>query len=149
MKEAQPSVLEQFVGKSKYSNCGQRVVAGQRLMQATSDIFLGWQQVSSGPDGRERAFYVRQLNDWKGSFAFEAFLPAGAAGYGKACGWTLARAHARSGDRIAVAAYLGKSDVFDRAMAAFAETYADQNEKDHNALKNAVASGRITAETGL
>ncbi len=145
IKEAQPSVLEHFVGKSEYSNCGQRVVAGQRLMQATSDIFLGWQHVSSGLDGQERDFYVRQLKDWKGSFAFEAAVPAGAAAYGKACGWTLARAHARSGDRIAIASYLGKSDAFDQAIAAFAETYADQNERDYNALKDAVSSGRINA----
>ncbi len=149
IKEAQPSVLERFVGKSEYSNCGQRVVAGQRLMQATSDIFLGWQHVSSGLDGKERDFYVRQLKDWKGSFAFEAAVPAGAAAYGRACGWTLARAHARSGDRVAIAAYLGRSDVFDQAIAAFAETYADQNEKDYRALEDAVASGRITAEKGL
>ena len=101
-------MLEQFVGKSEYKNCGQRVVAGQRLMQATSDIFLGWQHVSSGLDGKERDFYVRQLKDWKGSFAFEAAVPAGAAAYGKACGWTLARAHARSGDRVAIASYLGQ-----------------------------------------
>ena len=149
IKEAQPSVLEQFAGKSAYSNCGQRVVAGQRLMQATSDIFLGWQHVSSGLDGQERDFYVRQLKDWKGSFAFESAAPAGAAAYGKACGWTLARAHARSGDRVAIASYLGKSDVFDQAIADFAETYADQNERDYNALDRMVESGRITAQTGL
>jgi len=149
IKEAQPSVLEQFVGKSEYKNSGRRVVAGQRLMQATSDIFLGWQHVSSGLDGQERDFYVRQLKDWKGSFAFEAAVPAGAAAYGKACGWTLARAHARSGDRVAIASYLGKSDVFDQAIAAFAETYADQNERDYNALKDAVSEGRVTAQTGL
>jgi uncharacterized protein (DUF2252 family) len=149
IKEAQPSVLEQFVGKSAYSNCGQRVVAGQRLMQATSDIFLGWQHVSSGLDGQERDFYVRQLKDWKGSFAFESAAPAGAAAYGKACGWTLARAHARSGDRVAIASYLGKSDVFDQAIADFAETYADQNERDYDALDRMVESGRITAQTGL
>ncbi len=149
IKEAQPSVLERYVGKSEYSNCGQRVVAGQRLMQATSDIFLGWQHVSSGIDGEERDFYVRQLKDWKGSFAFEAAVPAGAAAYGRACGWTLARAHARSGDRVAISAYLGRSDVFDQAIAAFAETYADQNEKDYRALEDAVASDRITAEKGL
>ena len=143
-------MLEQFVGKSEYRNSGQRVVAGQRLMQATSDIFLGWQHVSSpGLDGQERDFYVRQLKDWKGSFAIEAAVPPGAAAYGKACGWTLARAHARSGDRVAIASYLGKSDVFDQAIAAFAETYADQNERDYNALKDAVASGRLKAETGL
>jgi len=149
IKEAQPSVLEQFAGKSAYSNCGQRVVAGQRLMQATSDIFLGWQHVSSGLDGQERDFYVRQLKDWKGSFAFESAAPAGAAAYGKACGWTLARAHARSGDRVAIASYLGKSDVFDQAIADFAETYADQNERDYDALDRMVESGRITAQTGL
>jgi uncharacterized protein (DUF2252 family) len=149
IKEAQPSVLERFVGKSEYSNCGQRVVAGQRLMQAVSDIFLGWQHTSSGLDGQERDFYLRQLKDWKGSFVFEAFVPAGAAAYGKACGWTLARAHARSGDRVAIASYLGKSDVFDQAIAAFAETYADQNERDYEALRNAVDDGRIKAQTGL
>ena len=149
VKEAQRSVVEQFVGQSAYRNCGQRVVAGQRLMQATSDIFLGWQHVASGRDGQERDFYVRQLKDWKGSFAPEGAPPAAAAAYGRACGWTLARAHARSGDRIAIAAYLGKSDVFDRAIADFAETYADQNERDYKALQDAVASGRVKAETGL
>jgi uncharacterized protein (DUF2252 family) len=149
IKEAQPSVLERFVGKSEYSNSGQRVVAGQRLMQAVSDIFLGWQHVNAGLDGQERDFYIRQLKDWKGSFAFEAAIPPGAAAYGKACGWTLARAHARSGDRVAIAAYLGKSDVFDRAIATFAETYADQNQRDYQALQDAVDDGRVEAETGL
>ena len=149
IKEAQPSVLEQFVGKSEYNNCGQRVVAGQRLMQATSDIFLGWQHVSAGLDGKERDFYIRQLKDWKGSFAFEAAVPAGAAAYGKACGWTLARAHARSGDRIAIASYLGKSGVFDQALVTFAETYADQNERDYKALQAAVDAGHVKAQTGL
>jgi len=149
IKEAQPSVLERFVGKSEYSNCGQRVVAGQRVMQATSDIFLGWQHVSSGLDGQERDFYIRQLKDWKGSFPFEAAVPPGAAAYGKACGWTLARAHARSGDRVAIASYLGKSDVFDQAVAAFAETYADQNERDYDALRAAAEEGRVMARTGL
>ena len=147
IKEAQPSVLERFVGKSEYPNHGQRVVAGQRLMQAATDIFIGWQR--SGLEGRERDFYVRQLKDWKGSLVIEAMRPPGLAAYGKACGWTLARAHARSGDRIAISAYLGKSDAFDRAMAAFAETYADQNERDFAALQAAVASGRVKAETGL
>jgi hypothetical protein len=149
MKEAQQSVLEQFVGKSEYSNCGQRVVAGQRLMQATSDIFLGWQHTRAGLDGQERDFYVRQLKDWKGSFTFEAARPPGAVAYGRMCGWTLARAHARSGDRIAIANYLGKSDSFDQAIASFAETYADQNERDYDQLKQAVQSGRITAKPGL
>ena len=107
-------MLERFVGKSEYGNCGQRVVAGQRLMQATTDIFIGWQHVSSGLDGKSRDFFVRQLKDWKGSFAIEAALPAGAAAYGKTCGWTLARGHARSGDRVAIASYLGNSGAFDR-----------------------------------
>jgi uncharacterized protein (DUF2252 family) len=149
VKEAQRSVLEQFVGRSEYANCGQRVVAGQRLMQATSDIFLGWQHTTSGLDGKERDFYVRQLKDWKGSFAFEAATPPGAIAYGKVCGWTLARAHARSGDRIAIASYLGTGDVFDQAIATFAESYADQNQRDYDALKQAVESGRLTAQTGL
>jgi uncharacterized protein (DUF2252 family) len=149
VKEAQPSVLEQFVGKSEYSNCGQRVVAGQRLMQATSDIFLGWQHTSSGLDDKERDFFVRQLKDWKGSFAFEAAVPPGAAAYGRACGWTLARAHARSGDRVAIASYLGGSDRFDRSMATFAELYAEQNERDYKALRDAVKAGRVDAKTGL
>lgn len=149
IKEAQQSVLERFVGKSQYTNCGQRVVAGQRLMQAASDIFLGWHHLSAGLDGKARDFYIRQLKDWKGSFAFEGAVPAGAAAYGKACGWTLARAHARSGDRIAIASYLGKSDVFDRAITAFAETYAEQNERDYKALQDAVDEGRIEAQTGL
>ena len=118
-------------------------------MQAVSDIFLGWQHISSGLDGRERDFYIRQLKDWKGSLAFEALLPPGAAAYGRACGWTLARAHARSGDRVAIASYLGKSDIFDRAIAEFAETYADQNERDFQALHDAVDEGRIGARTGL
>ena len=148
-KEAQPSVLERFVGKSEYSNCGQRVVAGQRLMQATSDIFLGWQHVKAGLDGQPCDFYLRQLKDWKGSFAIEAAIPAGAAAYGKACGWTLARAHARSVDRVAIAAYLGSSDSFDQALATFAETYADQNERDFQSLQEAVTVGRVEAQTGL
>jgi len=118
-------------------------------MQATTDIFIGWQHVKAGLDGRERDFYVRQLKDWKYSLVVEAMEPAGLAAYGKACGWTLARAHARSGDRIAIAAYLGKSDSFDRALVPFAQAYADQNERDYAALQEAVASGRVKAETGL
>ena len=149
LKEAQPSVLERFVGKSEYANCGQRVVAGQRLMQATSDIFLGWERIGAGLDGHARDFFVRQLKDWKGSFAIEAAVPAGAAAYGMICGRTLARAHARSGDRVAIASYLGGSDTFDQAVAAFAETYADQNERDYQALQDAVSKGRVTAQTGV
>jgi uncharacterized protein (DUF2252 family) len=149
VKEAEASVLSRFVGASKYANQGQRVVAGQRLMQATSDIFLGWQRIKAGLDGRTRDFYVRQLRDWKFSIDIETLRPEGLRTYGALCGWTLARAHARSGDRIAIAAYLGNSDVFDRAIAKFAVAYADQNERDHQALVDAVKSGRITAEQGL
>jgi uncharacterized protein (DUF2252 family) len=149
VKEAEASVLSRFVGASAYKNQGQRVVAGQRLMQASSDVFLGWHHVDEGLDGRRRDFYVRQLRDWKFSVEIETLLPAGLGIYGALCGWTLARAHARSGDRIAIAAYLGGSDVFDRAIAEFAVAYADQNERDHQALVDAIASGRITAEHGL
>ena len=148
-KEAEASVLERFTKKSQYANHGARVVAGQRLMQASSDIFLGWQHVEAGLDQQPRDFYVRQLRDWKYSVEIETLLPAGLRTYGTICGWTLARAHARSGDRIAIAAYLGGSDVFDRAITAFSAAYADQNERDHVALVEAVASGRITAERGL
>jgi uncharacterized protein (DUF2252 family) len=149
LKEAEASVLEEFVAPSEFDNHGERVVAGQRLMQATSDIFLGWLHVESGIDGQERDFYGRQLKDWKGSAEIEQLAPSGMAAYGKLCGWTLARAHARSGDRIAIAAYLGKSSVFDRAIVEFSHAYAEQNERDYQALKAAVKSGRITAETGL
>jgi len=149
IKEAQPSVLEAFAGRTDYRNAGHRVVAGQRLMQAASDIFLGWLHIPDAPDGKERDFYVRQLRDWKGSAEVDAMLPAAMLIYAKLCGWTLARAHARSGDAIAIAAYLGKSDAFDRAIAAFSTSYADQNERDYDALKQAAASGRIVAEMGL
>ena len=149
VKEAEASVLSRFVGASKYANQGQRVVAGQRLMQATSDIFLGWQHVEAGTDGQPRDFYVRQLRDWKFSLDIETLRPEGLQMYGGLCGWTLARAHARSGDRIAIAAYLGNSDVFDRAITKFAAAYADQNERDYHALVDAAKSGRITAEPGV
>ena len=149
VKEAEASVLSRFVGVSKYTNQGQRVVAGQRLMQASSDIFLGWQRTEAGLDGQQRDFYVRQLRDWKYSVDIETMVPRGLRMYGELCGWTLARAHARSGDRIAIAAYLGGSDVFDRAITQFAAAYADQNERDHKALVKAVASGRIAAERDL
>jgi uncharacterized protein (DUF2252 family) len=149
VKEAETSVLSRFVGASKYNNQGQRVVAGQRLMQASSDIFLGWQRIEAGLDGRTRDFYVRQLRDWKFSLAIETMVPRGLRMYGALCGWTLARAHARSGDRIAIAAYLGGSDAFDKAIAQFAAAYADQNERDYKSLVDAVAAGRITAERGL
>ena len=147
-KEAQESVLERFVGKSRYQNHGQRVVAGQRLMQAASDIFLGWRRVN-GLDGQVRDFYVRRLRDWKGSADVDNMAPAVMTAYSRVCGSTLARAHARSGDRIAIAAYLGNGDVFDRAIADFSAAYADQNERDYQALRAAVDSGRVTARTGL
>ena len=149
VKEAEESVLSRFVGVSKFANQGQRVVAGQRLMQATSDIFLGWDRTPAGLDGRARDFYVRQLRDWKFSIDIETMAPRGMRQYGAMCGWTLARAHARSGDRIAIATYLGASDVFDQAISEFARAYADQNERDFQALVAAVKSGRITAEEGL
>jgi uncharacterized protein (DUF2252 family) len=149
MKEAESSVLEEFLPKSEFSNHGERVVTGQRLMQASSDIFLGWLQNPEGEGGVARDFYGRQLKDWKGSAEIERMVPTGMAEYGKLCGWTLARAHARSGDRIAIAAYLGKGPSFDRALVEFSHAYAEQNERDYKALTKAVASGRITAETGL
>ena len=149
MKEAEASVLEEFLGPSEFSNHGERVVVGQRLMQAASDIFLGWLHVDSGLDGKPRDFYGRQLKDWKGSAEIEQMVPKGMATYGKLCGWTLARAHARSGDRIAIAAYLGNGDSFDRAIVEFSKAYADQNESDYQELAAAVKSGKITAETGL
>jgi hypothetical protein len=141
-------VLEPFLGKSRFSQHGERVVDGQRMMQTASDIMLGWERIKT-IDGQQRDFYIRQLWDAKGSADVELMEPAGLEAYGRICGWTLARAHARSGDRIAVAAYLGRGDVFDRAMAAFAEAYADQNERDYDALREAVASGRVAAETGV
>jgi uncharacterized protein (DUF2252 family) len=149
MKEAEASVLEEVLGKSEFSNHGERVVTGQRLMQAQSDIFLGWVHVDAGLDGKPRDFYGRQLKDWKGSAEIEGMTPKGMATYGTLCGWTLARAHARSGDRIAIASYLGNGDSFDRAMVEFSKAYADQNQRDYEALEAAVKSGRITAETGL
>ncbi len=149
MKEAEASVLEEFLGPSEFSNHGERVVTGQRLMQASSDIFLGWLHVDSGLDEQPRDFYSRQLKDWKGSAEIEQMVPKGMAAYGKLCGWTLARAHTRSGDRIAIAAYLGNSNRFDRAILEFSKAYAEQNDLDYQALAAAVKSGRITAQTGL
>ncbi len=149
MKEAQASVLEEFLAPSEFSNHGERVVTGQHLMQASSDIFLGWVHVDAGLDGQARDFYGRQLKDWKGSAEIEQMIPEGMETYGRLCGWTLARAHARSGDRVAIAAYLGKGDTFDRAIVEFSKAYAEQNEKDYKALADAVKSGRVAAETGL
>ncbi len=149
LKEAESSVLEEFIGRSEFENHGERVVTGQRLMQASSDIFLGWLHVESGLDGQARDFYARQLKDWKGSAEVEQMIPSGMSAYGRLCGWTLARAHARSGDRVAIAAYLGKGPTFDRAIVEFSHSYAEQNERDYKALQTAVESGRIKAQTGL
>jgi len=147
-KEAQPSVLADYCGRSQYGNQGERVVAGQHLQQAQSDIFLGWTRIT-GPDGIDRDFYVRQLRDWKFSVPIEVMLPPGMTLYAQLCGWTLARAHARSGDRVALAAYLGGSAKFDEAIADFAETYADQNERDYAAFQAAVKDGKAEAATEI
>ncbi len=144
-KEAEASVLEPYAGHSRFRNHGRRVVEGQRLMQAASDIFLGWCP-AVGLDGRERDFYVRQLWDWKRSAEVERLTPRGLEVYARMCGWTLARAHARSGDRVAIAAYLGAGDAFDKAIAEFSERYADQGERDHTALVEAIDTGRVEAE---
>jgi uncharacterized protein (DUF2252 family) len=147
-KEAQASVLEPFLGKTEFANCGQRVVEGQRLMQSASDIMLGWLH-TKGLDGQERDFYLRQLWDAKGSAIVELMEPNALEHYGMLCGRTLAKAHARSGDAIAIGSYLGSGDVFDQALAEFAERYADQNERDYEALKAAAESGRVAVQTGL
>jgi uncharacterized protein (DUF2252 family) len=151
-KQAQPSVLAAWAGESQYDHQGERVVAGQRLMQAASDIFLGWQRTANpagDPGGAYTDYYVRQLRDWKYSAPIEQMSPAQLSDYGELCGWTLARAHARTGDRFAIAAYLGGSAKFDEAVADFAVSYAGQNERDHAALAAAVASGRAQAKTGV
>jgi uncharacterized protein (DUF2252 family) len=148
LKEAQASVLEPFLGNSEYASHGQRVVEGQRLMQAASDIMLGWDRVP-GIDDIERDFYFRQLWDNKGSVIIEGMKPRELAEYAEICGRTLARAHARSGDSVAITAYLGSSAALDKALGDFAELYADQNELDYAALTAAVQSGRVKAETGL
>jgi uncharacterized protein (DUF2252 family) len=148
VKEAQPSVLEPYVGGGAFTNNGERVVAGQRLMQAASDIFLGWTRSRLEVVGQPRDYYFRQLKDWKGSAVIDGMSARAMAIYGTMCGWTLARAHARSGDRVAIAAYLGKSDSFDRALASFAEAYADQNDRDYATLRAAVDQGRVRAEVG-
>jgi len=142
IKEAQASVLEPYLGRTKHANAGRRVVEGQRLMQSASDIFLGWNR-TVGIDGVERDFYVRQLWDWKTSVDLASVKPDGLAFYAGVCGETLARSHARSGDRVAIASYLGKSDAFDRALAEFAAAYADRTERDHAALVAAIESGRL------
>jgi uncharacterized protein (DUF2252 family) len=145
VKEATASVLEPYVGRSRYRQHGERVVQGQRMMQAASDIYLGW---TKGLDVR-RNFYWRQLRDMKGSALVEAMVPLGLTYYAQICGWTLARAHARSGDPVAIAQYLGDSDAFDKAITDFSERYADQNEQDYTEFVNAVKSGRLEAIEGV
>jgi len=149
LKEAGASVLEGFLEPSEFANHGERVVVGQHLMQASSDIFLGWLRVESDLDGVERDYYVRQLRDWKGSAEVEQMNAPGLAAYGGLCGWTLARAHARSGDRIAIASYLGRGSSFDHAIVHFAHAYAEQNERDFHALVDAAKAGKVRVETGL
>jgi len=151
IKEAQTSVIAQYgrVRAAHYNHQGERVVRGQRLMQATGDPFLGW-ETADGIDGQRRHFYVRQLADWKGSVDVPKMVPAGLSMYGELCGWTLARAHARTGDRIAIAAYLGEDDpAFAESIAAFSSAYADQNDRDHAALQAAVRDGRVEAVSGV
>ncbi len=148
IKEAEASVLERFLGNSAYTNHGQRVVEGQRIMQATGDIFLGWAQVAE-VDGVMRDYYIRQLWDWKVSADVDSMSPELLAIYGQMCGWTLARAHARSGDAIAIGSYLGASDSFDRAVTEFASAYADQNANDHQALVAAIAEGSVASKPGV
>ncbi|GAA1306232.1 DUF2252 domain-containing protein [Pseudonocardia xinjiangensis] len=147
-KEATASVLEPYLGAAEQPNHAERVVVGQRLMQTVGDILLGWQRVS-GVDGQERDFYLRQLRDWKGSVEVEEMVPAGMRIYAQLCAWTLARAHARTGDRIAIAAYLGSSKTFADAVTDFAQVYADRNERDHALLLKAIAAARVPAELGV
>jgi uncharacterized protein (DUF2252 family) len=146
-KEAQPSVLEPYLGRSEYDTHGERVVRGQRMMQAATDIFLSWLRVAS-LDGVDRDFYVRQLWDWKASADLSRMSEHGLLTYTRACAWSLARSHSRSGDRLAIAAYLGRGPRFDRAIAEFSSRYADQNERDHQRLVDAVASGEVAALEG-
>jgi hypothetical protein len=147
VKQAEPSIVERFTSKSVYSNHGQRVVWGQRLMQAAGDIFLGWERITR--EGQVRDYYIRQLRDWKGSADISGMTPLGMDLWGRMCGWTLARAHARTGDRVAIASYLGRSDVFDRAIVKYSRAYADQNERDYAALQKAVRAGRLVARSGI
>jgi uncharacterized protein (DUF2252 family) len=147
VKQAEASILERFTSKGVYANHGQRVVYGQRMMQAAGDIFLGWQRDTR--NGQVRDYYIRQLRDWKGSADISGMTPAGMGLWGRMCGWTLARAHARTGDRVAIASYLGGSDVFERALVKYARSYADQNEEDYRDLQKAVRSGQIVAEPAV
>jgi hypothetical protein len=147
-KEAQASVLEPYLGASEFENHGERVVRGQRMDQAVSDVFLSWQR-SQDLDGTDHDFYVRQLWDWKASIDLSTMTYGGLHAYVRACGWSLARAHARSGDRLAIAAYLGAKGKFDQAIARFSSAYADQNELDHQRLADAVAAGEVPALRGV
>jgi hypothetical protein len=149
MKEAEASVLEPYLGRSEFANHGQRVVEGQRLMQAVSDIMLGWIRTTQWIDGVNRDFYVRQLWDEKGAAPVDVMDEVAFVSYGELCGWALARGHARSGDAIAIGSYLGAGDKFDRAMAGFAGRYADQNERDYQALRLAAESGRVRVQAGV
>jgi uncharacterized protein (DUF2252 family) len=144
VKQADASVLEPHLGHSRYGNHGQRVVEGQRLMQAASDIFLGWER-NTESDGRTLDHYMRQLWDWKMSVDVDTMTPDLLVVYGQTCGWTLARGHARSGDRVAIAAYLGASAEFDHAIARFAASYAEQNDLDHQTLAQAINAGTVSA----
>ena len=148
MKEAVASVLEPYLGASEFENHGERVVRGQRLSHAAIDVFLGWQR-SEGLDGKEHDFYIRQLWDWKASIDLSTMSESGLHAYTRACGWSLARAHARSGDRLAIGAYLGRGAKFDHAIARFATAYADQNELDHARLAEAVSAGEVDAQLGV
>lgn len=147
-KQATDSVLARYLLPSEFENQGQRVITGQRLMQAASDVFLGWQR-AEGAGLLSNDYYIRQLRDWKYSIIIENLDPQRMALYGEICGWTLARAHARTGDRIAIARYLGSKPTFDETLADFAERYAEQTQRDHAALVAAVRSGRITAVRGV
>jgi uncharacterized protein (DUF2252 family) len=149
VKEAQASVLEAHLSKSVYKDSGQRVVEGQRLMQAASDIFLGWEHIPLGLDDQPHDYYLRQLWDWKISADVETMTPDEMRVYGQMCGWTLARAHARTGDRVAIASYLGKNNVFENSLVEFATAYADQNERDYECLVEAVKAKRVKAQTGI
>ncbi len=148
VKEAEASVLEPHLRTSSFANHGQRVVEGQRLMQATSDIFLGWDRVD-GVDGEARDYYFRQLWDWKASADIDTMSAEIMLVYAQICGWVLARGHARSGDRVAIASYLGAATTFDDALVRFASAYADRNEQDHAAFAAAIADGRLPAEMGI
>jgi uncharacterized protein (DUF2252 family) len=149
VKEAEASVLEPYLGGSEFDNHGERVVQGQRLMQTASDIFLGWERIEVGVDGRPHDYYMRQLWDWKASADVDTMDPRTLEIYGQMCGWVLARSHARSGDPISIGAYLGSGTTFDQAMVRFSASYADQNERDHQHVVDAIASGALEAQSGI